>query len=200
MPNRAPNRRGADSRRKLLDAGLAAFHASGYTATGVDEISKSAQIPKGSFYNHFGSKQAFGAEVVDLYFERHLAKLHSFLGDRDRAPVDRLRAYFEERTGFFAGLGCKRGCMMGNLSLEAADHSEVLREHLAQHFGTWSALFAATIREAQEAGAVRSHFDADRLADFILNSWEGALLRMKAERSTKPLDDAQAVIFGSVLT
>jgi len=200
MANRVGNVRGQESRAKLLSAGLSALHVGGFAATGVDVVAKAAGVPKGSFYNHFGSKEAFGAEVVDLYFERHLDKLRSFFSDDALPPLDRLKAYLDERTAFFASLGCRRGCMMGNLSLEAADHSDLLRAHLAEHFGSWSGIFASCIREAQARGQVRAEADAALLADFLLNSWEGALLRMKAERSTKPLADFKTVVFGTVLS
>ena len=68
MANRGPNKRGLETRRKLLAAGMAEFHARGFSATGVDVIAKTAEVPKGSFYNFFESKTTFAAEVVDLYF------------------------------------------------------------------------------------------------------------------------------------
>jgi TetR/AcrR family transcriptional repressor of nem operon len=200
MANRAPNKRGLASRRKLLDTGMAEFHANGYAATGVDVISKAAKVPKGSFYNHFGSKEAFGAEVIDLYFERHLLKLREFLLDEGISPLARLRAYFDERIAYFEKLRGRRGCLMGNLSLEAADRSDLLRQHLAEHFATWSGLFATCIAEAQARGEIRTTTAARLLADFVVNSWEGALLRMKAARSIEPLKTAKAVIFATVLT
>ena len=200
MANRSPNRRGIDSRSKLLEAGMAEFHQRGYAATGVDVVARRAQVPKGSFYNHFGSKQAYAAEVVDRYFERHLVKLREFLVDNNSSPMTRLRSYFDERTAFFQELGGQRGCMMGNLTLEAADESDLLRKHLAEHFATWSGMLAACISEAQTAGEIKSTIGASVLADFVLNSWEGALLRMKSERSIKPLEDAKAIIFGLVLS
>src|SRR5260370_2111382 len=195
MANQVGNTRGRESRQKLLDAGLLAFHTGGFAATGLDVVTKAAGVPKGSFYNHFGSKEAFGAEVVDRYFERHLEKLQRVFGDDALTPLDRMRAYLDERTEFFRSLGYRRGCMMGNLSLEAADHCDLLRMHIADHFVTWSAILAECIRQAQACGQVRLGVDASQIADFILNSWEGALLRMKAERSIRPLETFKAVIF-----
>lgn len=199
MANRAPNKRGVETRRKLLAAGISEFHARGFTATGVDVIAKSAEVPKGSFYNFFKSKNDFAAEVVDIYFERHRAKLLSFLTDAGMSPLARLKAYFDERIAFFTSIGFQRGCMMGNMTAETTDHSDVVRSSLATNFGTWSHLFAETIREAQAAGEIGATADADLLADFVLNSWEGAILRMRADRSAKPLLDAKTIIFGRVL-
>ncbi len=199
MANRAPNKRGVETRRRLLAAGITEFHARGFAATGVDVIAKSAEVAKGSFYNFFDSKDAFTAEAVDVYFERHRAKLMTFLGNGELSPLSRLKAYFEERVAFFTSNGFQRGCMMGNLSAETTDEIEIIRTHLAANFQAWTRLFAETIREAQAIGEIRATADADVLANFLLNSWEGALLRMKTERSAKPLQEAIDVIFGSVL-
>jgi TetR/AcrR family transcriptional repressor of nem operon len=198
MP-RKPNVIGTETRQRLLDAGVQRFHVYGFHATGVDDIAKTANVPKGSFYNHFESKQAFGAEVVDCYFERHLEKLRHFLVDARKPPLDRLRDYFDERIAFFGEAGAKKGCLMGNFGLELADHEEHVRGRLSERFTEWALLFKACIAEGQAKGGIQNPVDAGVLADFVLNSWEGAILRMKVERSTGPLQTARDLIFSTIL-
>lgn len=188
-----------ETKRKLLDAGLAEFHAHGFHATGVDQIAKTANVPKGSFYNHFESKQAFGAEVVDCYFERHLVKLRQFLLDDAVAPLKRLENYFDERIAFFSQNGGRKGCLMGNMSLELADSEEQVRERLADRFGEWSLLFRECLAQAKAAGEIDVKHDTETLAEFVLNSWEGAILRMKVDRSIHPLETARRLIFTFIL-
>jgi TetR/AcrR family transcriptional repressor of nem operon len=198
MPKKA-NSTGPDTRQRLLDAGVSEFHAHGFHATGVDVIAKTANVPKGSFYNHFDSKQAFGAEVVDCYFERHLAKLQHFLVDAEKPALDRLASYFEERIAFFTYTGGKKGCLMGNFSLELADQEEEVRGRLQGRFSEWALLFKACIAQAQATGDIKNMTEPGLLADFVLNSWEGAILRMKVDRSIQPLETAKAMIFLSIL-
>ena len=57
-----------NTRENLIRVGVGMLHESGYAATGIKEIVDAAGVPKGSFYNHFESKEAFGKEVVDFYF------------------------------------------------------------------------------------------------------------------------------------
>ena len=199
MPRKKTDPSESETRRKLLDAGLAEFHACGFHATGVDQIAKAANVPKGSFYNHFASKQAFGAQVVDCYFERHLVKLHAFLLDANVAPHKRLENYFDERIAFFAESGGRKGCLMGNMSLELADTEEAVRSRLAERFDEWSLLFRECLTQSQRQGEINKNHDVDALAEFILNSWEGAILRMKVNRSTAPLKTASSFIFHSIL-
>lgn len=199
----APPRRGPkprpDTRDNLVRAGTRLLHETGYAATGVKDIVDAAQVPKGSFYNHFASKEAFGAEVVDFYFGQSLPELRRRLTDPDVPPLVRLRAFFEQRAQRFGDGGHAQGCMMGNLSLEVADHSDVIRERLARHFQTWGQLFESCIAQAQAEGAMRSPLPASVLANYLLDSWEGALLRMRADKSGAPLERFIEVTFSTLL-
>jgi TetR/AcrR family transcriptional regulator, transcriptional repressor for nem operon len=187
------------TRDSLIRVGMRMFHEAGYAATGIKEITDAAEVPKGSFYNHFESKEAFGKEVVDFYFGSGLDVLRELLGNNSIPPLERLRTFFDARIRGFRANGYMRGCMMGNLSLEVADHSASIRGQLAVHFRTWSGLFETCIAEAQTTGAMRNRLPAPLLAQFLLNSWEGALLRMRVEKSDVPLKEFIQVVFGSLL-
>ena len=187
------------TRDNLIQAGLQMIHAEGYSASGIQGIVERADVPKGSFYTYFASKEAFGTEVIDAYSDRGVAKLRGFLSDADLAPLARLEAYFDDRIAAFRASNFARGCLLGNFSAEAADHSTVIRQHLVKHFRSWSALFERCIFEGQERGEIGRQFPANSLADFILNSWEGALLRMRAEKSDIPLIEFKKIVFGSIL-
>jgi TetR/AcrR family transcriptional repressor of nem operon len=198
-----PARRGPkpkpDTRHNLVAAGIRVIHAEGYAATGIQSIVEGAGTPKGSFYTYFASKEAFGAEVIDGYSERGQIKLREFLCNPKIAPLARLEAFFDDRIESFRASNYVRGCLMGNFSAEAADHSSLIRERLAQHFGAWTSVIENCISEAQDLGMIDRQFTASSLARFILNSWEGALLRMRAEKSDGPLLDFKEIIFGKIL-
>ncbi len=74
----------------------------------------------------------------------------------------------------------------------------MLREQLDEIFREWRAPFAACIAEAQAAREIASDFDADELADFLLASWQGAMLRMKVERSAAALERFKTIAFQTV--
>lgn len=188
-----------DTRDNLIRVGTRLLHETGYSATGIKDIVDAAKVPKGSFYNHFPSKEAYGAEVVDFYFGRGLPIMRDMLGDTTVPPLDRLKTYFDQRIQWFTSSGFVRGCLMGNLSLEVADQSGLIRERLATHFQVWSQLFEDCIAQAQAAGSVRNTLPAALLAQFLLDSWEGALVRMRVEKSVAPLERFVAVTFKSLL-
>jgi TetR/AcrR family transcriptional repressor of nem operon len=197
-PRRGPKPR-PDTRDNLIRAGGRLLHEAGYSATGIKDIVDAAKVPKGSFYNHFESKEAFSADVVDHYFGRGLPALRTLLTDAAVSPLDRLKSFFDQRILGFSASGHRRGCMLGNMSLEMADHSALIRQRLAAHFQTWGALFEACIAEAQACGEMRNPLPADLLAHHLLDSWEGALLRMRVEKSDAPLERFVEVTFSALL-
>lgn len=168
------------------------FHALGYTATGVQEIVDVAGVPKGSFYNHFKAKELLAREVFDLYIQS--ARLET-LDDRSLSAEARLRAHFEGMAANYARIGYAKGCLVGNLAAEVTPATPVLREAIATTLTGWTARLAAVIREGQRAGAFDATQDPDRLARFLLDGWQGAVVRMKYTGDGGPLDDFLAIAF-----
>jgi TetR/AcrR family transcriptional repressor of nem operon len=185
-------------RNQILDAGLKVMFRQGYIGSGVRDIVAEASAPQGSFTNHFRSKEAFAREVLDRYFE-HLQRLVSQALDDNRLTArERLRRYLDIITARLAADGFTRGCLIGDFSLEAIPHSEMLRERLVDIFAQWRAPFAACIAQAQAANEIDSTFAPDDLAEFLLASWEGAILRMKVERNAGPLERFKRIAFATV--
>src|SRR5882672_8207180 len=182
-------------RNKILDAGLKVMFRQGYIGSGVRHIVAEAQAPQGSFTNHFRSKEIFAREVLDRYFERTLGLVSEALVDKSLSARERLRRYLDIITGRLATDGFTRGCLIGDFSLEAIPYSEMLRSRLVEVFAQWRAPFAACVAEARAAGEIATTFSADDLAEFLLASWEGAILRMKVERSAAPLERFKTIAF-----
>jgi TetR/AcrR family transcriptional regulator, transcriptional repressor for nem operon len=185
-------------RERILDAGLRVMFRKGYVGSGVREIVAEASVPQGSFTNHFRSKEAFAGEVLDRYFDHLKGLVSQALDDRSRSPRERLRRYLDVIAERLEADGYLRGCLIGDLSLEAASLSERLRRRLDAIFLEWREPFAACIAEAQADGEIASEADAVELAEFLLASWEGAILRMKVERSRAPLDRFKSIVFETV--
>lgn len=179
-------------------AGLRMMFRRGYHGAGVREIAAEAGAPHGSFTNHFRSKEAFALEVLDDYFAHTRGLVDEALGDLSRRPRDRLQRYLEIVTDRLAADGFVRGCLIGDFSLETSQVSEPLRQRLSQIYAEWLKPFAACIAEAQAAGEISDRFAPEDLADFLLSSWEGAILRMKVERDPAPLDRFRRIAFETV--
>lgn len=177
-----------DTRDHLLNVGLRRIRSMGYASTGVQEILDEADVPKGSFYHHFASKEAFAKEVLERYAHGENERAERILRDGKAAPLKRLRRYFEELIALYGPTSRISGCLIGNLSLEMADHSDSIQSLLHLSFSNWQVGIAAVLEEAIERGDIAPSNKSQELAAFLLNSYEGALLRSKADRSSKPLE------------
>ena len=188
----------ASHRDNILDAGLKVMFHKGYVGAGVRDIVAEAAAPQGSFTNHFRSKEVFASEVLDRYFEHTKALVAEALDNKSRSPRRRLMRYLDIITERLEADEFARGCLIGDFSLEAAPVSEMLRERLVAIFIEWRAPFAACIGEAQASGELDDNFAPDELADFLLASWEGAILRMKVTRTAEPLQRFKRIAFATV--
>jgi TetR/AcrR family transcriptional repressor of nem operon len=187
------------TRDQLLEVGLGLMHRNGYHATGLTEILKAADIPKGSFYHHFGSKEEFAIAALEKYVAREGEHAAAVLGDGKTPPLKRLRRYFRELLKMYGQKSEIPGCMMGRFSQEMAADSPELRERISASFAGWQSGVAGVIREAVERRELPPETDAEALAGFLLNSWEGALLRSQAEGSDAPLETFLHYVFDTVL-
>ena len=149
--------------------------------------------------HHFSSKEEFAAAVIDRYVS--LATLHAerVLGNMKQAPLKRLRRYFEELIQLAGQTAPTPGCLLGSLSLEVAGASTPLQLCLHSSFKGWQATVAAVLREARERGDLAKSAKPEALAGFVLNSWEGALVRSQADKSDAALKDFLHFVFDELL-
>ncbi|MEV6711038.1 TetR family transcriptional regulator C-terminal domain-containing protein [Lentzea sp. NPDC051208] len=186
----------ASVREQIVDAAFEQFHRHGYNACGVKLITDSAKVPKGSFYNHFESKEALALVVMDRYGEtRYLDELKT----PKTAPLTRLRHHFEALAQDIVDLGYERGCVYGNFSTEAADHIPAIRAGVEAAFDHWAAAITATLREAQDDGSLTTTQSPETLARFLLNSWEGAIVGERAAKDGSSFAAFFTVVFEVVL-
>jgi len=185
-------------REKIIETGVQTLHERGFAGAGIREITADAGVPQGCFTNHFRSKEAFAITILDRYNERTQTIMDRTLREESRPPLERLRAYFDAITHWLKEAGWRYGCLVGNMSLEVPEHSELLRTHLVEICRTLTSSFADTVRAGQDAGEIRSDLDAADIAAFILASWEGAMMRMKVDRSPAPIEQFKRVLFATV--
>ncbi len=185
-------------REDILKAGFKVMFQSGYAGATVRDICAAANAPHGSFSNHFRSKERFAREVLDRYFANLQGHVREALENNSLTPRQRLQRYLEIISGVLAEDKWNRGCLIGDFSLETVSQSKLLRQRLEAIFQEWRAPFAVCIANAQAIGEIDSTFDPTDLAEFLLSSWEGAILRMKVERSPAALERFRKIIFQTV--
>lgn len=180
-------------REQIVEAAVATFHRQGFNGTSVQDLAEAAGAPKGSFYNHFGSKEDIAIAALDRYWERVLAHL-ALLEDGTQPPVERLRRYFDRLATIADKDGYRRGCLIGNMSTEMAHASGPVRERLATLLGAWTERIEVCVAAAQSDGSIRRDLQAPVIATFLLNAWEGAVLRSKVDREAAPMNAFAQVV------
>ena len=175
-----------DTRERLLEEGVSAFLRQGYHGTGLKQVLDEVGVPKGSFYNYFESKEAFGAAAIEHYADCLGAMLTAAMKDAPDA-LSGLRAFFRMQMKGFAEAEFVGGCLVANLGGEL-EGSPVFRDALSAALRRYIAGIAAALQTAQNSGTVRSDIPAGDLAQILVDAWEGAVIRMKIERSLAPLE------------
>jgi TetR/AcrR family transcriptional repressor of nem operon len=176
------------TRDHLIEVGQELMHQHGYKATGLGDILKAADVPKGSFYHHFGSKEEFAAAALERYIAGEAKHSVAVLMDSKVPPLQRLRHYFLDLKRIYGQSGPIPGCMMGRFSLEITDENPKLRKRIGAAFQHWQHTISTVIQQAVAKKELSTDTNPETLAGFLLNSWEGALLRSQAERSDAPLE------------
>jgi TetR/AcrR family transcriptional repressor of nem operon len=194
----------ASVRDQLIESAVEVFHTRGFNGCSVQDIVDAAGVPKGSFYNHFDSKEALGVEVVHAYsvlvgayvVEAGAAGILS----GDGTPLQRIRAYFEAVIEQNVSCGVRKGCLLGNFATELAPHSSEIAKAVADALDNWSAAVALALAQAQAAGEVSEDADVDALARYLVDGYEGAATRAKLIGDRAPMDEFIRTTFDFLLS
>ena len=173
-------------KEQLLERGMAMLLQRGYNDLGLADLLKEADVPKGSFYHHFRSKEDFGVQVVDRYMREVHAGLDRCLGNADVPPLQRVRDFFELSEEKYRTEGYL-GCLLGGLGQELSGISEVFRSKVEDCFRQIERRIAACLEEAVRRKDLPEDADPKKLAHLLVNCWEGAALRSRMLRDPAPL-------------
>jgi TetR/AcrR family transcriptional regulator, transcriptional repressor for nem operon len=163
------------------------FYANGFHGTTVDAVLEASGVPKGSFYHHFGSKDAFGLAVLERYMGLQLDLLAKWSGDGALSTADKVNRYFTELSELFVSSGYQRGCLAGKFSTELAAGSEPFRDQLTRALDVWHDALTELLQQGQERGDVRADRSADELAHTVLALVQGAFVIALSSRDTAAL-------------
>jgi len=183
------------NKRHILQAGHALIAQKGYTGVGLAEILAAAQIPKGSFYHYFGSKEQYGRELIEHYVAGYLDRLDHVLSDRSQggSARQRLLTYW----GYWLESQCceeaEQRCLVVKLSAEVADLSDDMRQVL--HGGTQRFIerIAGCIEEGIAEGSLHTVLEPLSTATMLYQQWLGASLLSKLGRDRAPMEAAMLV-------
>jgi TetR/AcrR family transcriptional repressor of nem operon len=175
------------NKEDIVQIGLNLVLSRGFNATGVEAILKQANVPKGSFYNFFSSKEAFGLAIIDKFVAGRVEVLNPIFSDESLPPLERVKKSFETLIAIFEGDDCFKGCLLGNLGQEMSDQFENVRQRLEESLQMWIKWLTTLLLQAQKEKRIPANLDVEMLAENLISSFQGALLRSKVKKSPEPL-------------
>jgi len=179
----------ADTRNDLIRSGLELLTQNGFLATGVDAIVKNANVPKGSFYYYFKSKEDYAQTVLNAYDSFFEHKLKKHLHESSCTPMVRLENFINDACEGIKKYNFTRGCLVGNMMQESPELPQSFIKVLQNILESWQALVAACLSDALSSGEISSNMNNTQLAAIFWSGWEGAVMRSKLYCSTEPVYD-----------
>lgn len=187
------------TRTRLLEVGLTLFAKRGYHGTGIKEIVDTAQVPKGSFYSYFKSKEDFGIEIVRWHSADFWKKWHASMDAQAADPLAALRTCFETMLSEHSDCAVNTFSVVAHVAGEMCETSAESRDAVQVLLNEMCGNLAGYIRKAQESGHARRDADAYRLASLFWDTWTGSILRMKIEGSIAPLQQCVTLLLDCLI-
>jgi TetR/AcrR family transcriptional repressor of nem operon len=177
------------NREGIVLNGMYYFWLHGYHGSGINDILKSCEIPKGSFYNFFESKEDFCIETLELYCNIMHTALEEFISDKNIPVLNRLKNFYMSQIEACIEGDTIQGCFLCNLSLELGNFSKKMRKELTKHHAKTTHLLEKCLYEAEQKNELNEKLDHITAAELLQNCWIGALLKAKATGKVEPLNE-----------
>ncbi len=189
-----------DTREHLLATGERLCMHRGFTGMGLSELLKTADVPKGSFYHYFRSKEAFGVAMLERHYAMYHQRLAGHFTDGKGNHRDRVLAYYQETLNQFCQQGIISGCLTVKLSAEVCDLSEDMRAAMDKGASGVIALLGQALDRGRREKSLAFTGDAQTQAQVLYSLWLGANLQAKISRSAVPLESALAHVQNIIAT
>ena len=178
------------ARQSILDTAQLIVGRKGFSAVGLNEILQAADVPKGSFYHYFTSKDAFGVVLLDHYFDNYVHGMQQLFEQPGLSPRAKLMRYWQGWIDNQTGCTDAGKCLAVKLGAEVSDLSEPMRLALQRGTARTIGLLAEALQQGVEDGSVAITQHPDSLARRLYALWLGTSVMSKITRTTAPFDEA----------
>jgi len=175
-----------DVRQHILEIAHPLLLKKGFTAVGLAEVLEEAQVPKGSFYHYFRSKEAFGEALLEAYFTDLLQRTNRLLTGSGTAAKG-LFAFFQDWCDCYSDGDAQGRCLAVKLGAEVSDLSEPMRAILKRGTADIIARLAEAVAQGRADGSLPRELQPEATAASLYQTWLGASLLAKISRDQAPL-------------
>jgi TetR/AcrR family transcriptional repressor of nem operon len=178
------------TRQAILDTAQLIVGRKGFSAVGLNEILQAADVPKGSFYHYFNSKDAFGVVLLDTYFDHYVQGIEQLFQQPELSGGAKLMRYWQTWVDNQTGCTDAGKCLAVKLGAEVSDLSEPMRLALDRGTARTIALLAQALLQGVEDGSLTVQQPPQRLAQRLYALWLGTSVMSKITRTSAPFDEA----------
>ena len=184
------NNQAKSTRQVILDTAQVIVGRKGFSAVGLNEILQAAEVPKGSFYHYFNSKDAFGVVLLDSYFDHYIKGMQQLFDQPGLSGFARLMRYWHSWVDNQTGCTDTGKCLAVKLGAEVSDLSEPMRLALQRGTARTIALLAEALQYGVEDGSLPAQPHPESLARRLYALWLGTSVMSKITRTSAPFDEA----------
>lgn len=177
------------TRQKILTAGRSLISKHGFGAVGLARILKESDVPKGSFYYYFPSKDAFGQALLHDYVADYLARIDTLCSGAGSAH-DKLTAFWSAWLAHADSEGIANQCLVVKLGAEVADLSDEMRRILNDGVAELVTRIADLLVAGAKDGSVPPISDPRATAQMLYATFLGAAILSKLSQDQIPLQQA----------
>jgi len=185
------------TRLHILNSSFQLVLQKGFVGVGLQEILKNCDVPKGSFYYYFASKEAFGCALLQQYLADYKVKIDQLIQQEQRSAYASLMAlwqawidnssHIESDVEHHSDGGWAENCLIVKLAAEVSDLSEDMRQILNFGVRKLTERISGLIQAGQQDGSIPAHIDAEKMAQTMYQLWLGAALLARLARDMQSL-------------
>ena len=179
----------SDTRERIIQTTADLLQRQGYCATGLNQIIRESQSPKGSLYHYFpGGKEELAAAAIRESGEKFAGLLQEAI-DEAGSVARGIPRFIRIYAGLFAESQFEKGCPIATVTLETAAQNEALQTATREIFQSWcQTIIDHLVTEGWQKTKAR------QMAIFIMSSFNGALTMSRAGQTIEPLEIAATQI------
>lgn len=174
-------------RQHILSTSFKLVLRKGFAGVGLQEILTACDVPKGSFYHYFASKEAFGCALLEQYIADYKVRIEQLWQQADGSAYARLMALWQAWIEDPVHGGWAENCLIVKLAAEVSDLSEDMRQILNFGVARLTERIEALLREGQLEGSIPQRIDPAKMAQVMYQLWLGAALLAKLAQDKAPL-------------
>ncbi len=171
---------------EILEKAISLFWTKGYHATSIDDLTKYLGISRSSLYDTFGGKKELFMISLQNYIQKSHQQVFSIVKDTI-SGIEKIQVLVKNVIESFADGKERKGCFMVNVASELANQDDEIYEFTQKNLEAVKEIFKKIITQGQIDGTISTKNNADNLAYFLFNMYNGLQVSGKMGASQETL-------------